>query len=37
MGTALPRPTFGQLLMAAPVQDEDLPEREASPLRPTEF
>jgi prevent-host-death family protein len=30
-------PTFGRLLMAAPVQEGDLPERNASPLRPTEF
>lgn len=30
-------PSFGRLLMAAPVQDGDLPERNASPLRPMEF
>jgi prevent-host-death family protein len=30
-------PSSGRLLMAAPVQEGDLPERNASPLWPTEF
>jgi prevent-host-death family protein len=30
-------PSFGQLLMAAPLQEEDLPARGVSPLRPVDF
>ncbi len=30
-------PSFGQLLMAAPVGADDLPERDTSPLRQTDF
>jgi hypothetical protein len=30
-------PSFGRLLMAAPIEPEDLPERDRTPIRPTEF
>lgn len=30
-------PSFGRLLMAAPIAPEDLPDRDASPLRDAEF
>lgn len=30
-------PSFGRLLMAAPINAEDLPERDRTPLRQTEF
>jgi hypothetical protein len=30
-------PSFGRLLMAAPVEPEDLPERDRTPIRQAEF
>ncbi len=30
-------PSFGRLLMAAPITSDDLPERDQTPLRPTLF
>jgi len=30
-------PSFGRLLMAAPVEPEDLPDRDRTPIRRTEF
>ncbi len=30
-------PSFGQLLMAAPIGPDDLPERDSTPLRPADF
>ena len=30
-------PSFGRLLMAAPIEPEDLPERDRTPIRQAEF
>ena len=30
-------PSFGWLLMSAPLQADDLPERDAAPIRPADF